>query len=161
MDTLEVIVNKVDVYEEVAETTSYDAIKRQEKDKNIYQRIFTMDEDRSLIERFWVEASNVAEDAIRPFIDTLTPQPIAHGVELGRNFSATLRLPARFDTTLSESIRSGLYSFFVNAILAKWYQIAAPELSTDYSTRASAQLDDIKRRLNYRTPPRRRTPPED
>ena len=50
MTDIALTVNKESVYEEVAQTTSYTGAKM--NDELAYNRIFTTDEDKSMLERF-------------------------------------------------------------------------------------------------------------
>ena len=67
MKTIELTVNKANVYDEVAKTTSYTGQKMQ-GDATAYDRIFTTDDDRMMLERFWVEACNGATEQFKPFL---------------------------------------------------------------------------------------------
>ena len=50
-------IQKDTVYNEVAKTTSYTGAKM-EGDEGAYDRIFTTDEDKIMLERFWNESKN-------------------------------------------------------------------------------------------------------
>lgn len=58
-------VNQQDVLKEVAQTTSYTGAKMDD-DANAYERISTVDEDQSELQRFWDESrAEVAQTFIR------------------------------------------------------------------------------------------------
>lgn len=66
-------VNKEKVYEEVAKTTSYTGAKMD--DELAYDRIFTTDEDKCILERFWCESRNTICNSLKKYF--LTKQRIA------------------------------------------------------------------------------------
>lgn len=76
MKEIELSVNKANVYTEVAKTTAYTGSKMQD-DKEAYSRIFATDEDREMLERFWVEACNGATELLKQFIVTVSDQPMS------------------------------------------------------------------------------------
>ena len=59
-------VNKEKVYEEVAQTTSYTGAKMD--DEHAYERIFTTDEDKSMLERFWNESKNTVCNSLKKIL---------------------------------------------------------------------------------------------
>ena len=59
-------VNKEKVYEEVAKTTSYTGAKMD--DELAYDRIFTTDEDKSMLERFWCESKNTICNSLKKML---------------------------------------------------------------------------------------------
>lgn len=68
MTDIALTVNKESVYEEVAQTTSYTGAKM--KDELAYNRIFTTDEDKSMLERFWNESKNTACNSLKKYFLT-------------------------------------------------------------------------------------------
>ena len=59
-------VNKEDVYNEVAKTTSYTGAKMD--DEAAYDRIFTTEEDKTMLERFWDESKNTICNSMKKFL---------------------------------------------------------------------------------------------
>ena len=96
MKNIELKINKARVYDEVAKTTSYTGVKMQ-GDESAYDRIFTTDADREMLERFWVEACNGATEQFKPFLVSVTDQPMSHGVELDKDYEVKLELSSSFD----------------------------------------------------------------
>ena len=86
MNNITLTVNKAYVYDEVAKTTAYTGAKMKD-DADAYDRIFTTDEDRMMLERFWVEACNGATEEFKQFIVNVSDQPESHGVELDKNYT--------------------------------------------------------------------------
>lgn len=148
-------VNKANVYDEVAKTSSYTGAKMQDSDVGAYNRIFTTDDDQMMLERFWAETCASVTEQLKPFIVSVNNHPHSHGVELGRNYIATLSMPSTFKICMVDSIESSLFSVFVLAIIAKWYKITNKDEADSYTAEATAAMDDILRKIYYREKPQR------
>ena len=140
-------VNKEDVYNEVAKTTSYTGAKM--SDKEAYERIFTTEEDKTMLERYWNESKNTICDSLKKF---LTDEQ-----ENGGTYTLTLDLSVSFDESLLESMERSLFSFFVMNITAKWYTLANKQEATDYATGAATNVEDILRKAFFKKKPKRPT----
>lgn len=140
-------IDKKEVYEEVAQTTSYTGAKMD--DENAYDRIFTTYEDQSMLERFWNESKNTVCNTTKKL---LTSETETDGV-----FSLALQLSASFDKALTESIQRSLFSFFVMNITAKWYTFTNKKEATGYATEAATYLEDIMRKAYFKKKPMRPT----
>lgn len=149
-------VNKANVYTEVAKTSSYSGAKMD--DAAAYDRIFTTDEDRQMLERFWNEASNAVTELFKPFLVSVTESPESHGIELARNYEATLDLSASYDTVLNKSIESSLFSFFVDFIVSRWFKFTNKTETESYGNEAATMLDDVKAKIYYKKKPTRVAP---
>lgn len=157
MNVITLQVNKANVYDEVAKTTSYVGVKMKD-DETAYDRIFTTDDDRMMLERFWVEACNAATEEFKPFIISVSEQPESHGVELERNYQVELELSGSFDTRLQGSIETSLFSFFVASIVAKWCKFANKAETESYAKDATAAMLDVHSKIYYRKKPQRIIP---
>lgn len=140
-------IDKKAVYEEVAQTTSYTGAKMD--DENAYDRIFTTDEDQSMLERFWSESKNTVCNSTKKL---LTSESENDGV-----FTLALQLSASFDEALTESMQRSLFSFFVMNITAKWYTFTNKQEATGYATEAATYLEDIMRKAYFKKKPMRPT----
>lgn len=140
-------IDKKSVYEEVAQTTSYTGAKMD--DENAYDRIFTTDEDQSMLERFWNESKNTVCNTTKKL---LTSESETDGV-----FILALQLSASFDEALTESMQRSLFSFFVMNITAKWYTFTNKQEATGYATEAATYLEDIMRKAYFKKKPMRPT----
>lgn len=158
MNNISLTINKANVYDEVAKTTSYAGAKQMYTDSAAYRRIFTTDEDRLLLERFWVETCNAATEQLKPFITSVSSQPISHGVDLSRNYTAELELSSAFDVALAESIETSLHSFFVLSIVSKWYTITNKDEASLAITEASEKMTEVMRYIYFRKKPVRVVP---
>ena len=157
MKNIELKINKARVYDEVAKTTSYTGAKMQ-GDKSAYDRIFTTDADREMLERFWVEACNGATEQFKPFLVSVTDQPMSHGVELEKDYVVELELSNNFDESLTGSIETSLFSYFVALIVSKWYKFANKDESESYGGDAAGAIDDVMKKIYYRKKPKRIVP---
>lgn len=143
MINITLTVNKEKVYEEVAQTTSYTGAKMD--DENAYDRIFTTDEDKSMLERFWNECRNTVCNSMKKVLNL---ESETDGV-----FSLALELSNSFDEALTESMQRSLFSFFVMNITAKWYTFTNKEEATGYATEAATYLEDIMRKAYFKKRP--------
>lgn len=141
-------INKDKVYEEVAKTTSYTGKKMD--DEHAYERIFTTDEDKDMLERFWSESKNTVCNSLK--------KVLAEEVENERGeFILLLNLSSSFDENLTASIQGSLFSFFVMNITAKWYTLTNKEEATGYATEAATYVEDILRKAFFKKRPVRPT----
>ncbi|GFH84771.1 hypothetical protein [Bacteroides acidifaciens] len=143
MINITLTVNKEKVYEEVAQTTSYTGAKMD--DEHAYDRIFTTDEDKSMLERFWNECRNTVCNSMKKVLNL---ESETDGV-----FSLALELSNSFDEALTESMQRSLFSFFVMNITAKWYTFTNKEEATGYATEAATYLEDIMRKAYFKKRP--------
>lgn len=150
-------VNKANVYDEVAKTTSYTGAKMV-GDESAYERIFTTDEDREILERFWVEACNAVTEEFKPFLISVSDQPEDDGTDTGRNYEVKLELSSSYDVTLNKSIETSLFSFFVSAIVAKWYKFTNKGEQEAWAGDALGMMQDVKSKIYYRKKPKRVAP---
>ncbi len=143
MINITLTVNKEKVYEEVAQTTSYTGAKMD--DEHAYDRIFTTDEDKSMLERFWNECRNTVCNSMKKVLNL---ESETDGV-----FSLALELSNSFDEALTASMQRSLFSFFVMNITAKWYTFTNKEEATGYATEAATYLEDIMRKAYFKKRP--------
>ena len=140
-------IDKESVYEEVAQTTSYTGAKMDDEDA--YERIFTTDDDKSMLERFWNESKNTIANSLKRIL--LNEQ------ETDGTYSLQLGLSSSFDEALTDSMRRSLFSFFVMNITAKWYTFTNKQEATGYASEAATYIDDIMRKAFFKKKPSRPT----
>lgn len=140
-------VNKEKVYAEVAQTTSYTGAKMD--DELAYDRIFTTDEDKSMLERFWSESKNTVCNSLK--------KTLQGEVEADGEYILSLGLSNSFDEALTESMERSLFSFFVMNITAKWYTFTNKEEAAGYATEAATYMEDIMRKAFFKKKPIRPT----
>lgn len=141
-------IDKESVYKEVAQTTSYTGSKM--ADADAYERIFTTDEDKSMLERFWSESKNTIANSLKRIL--LNEQEAENGT-----YSLHLGVSSSFDEALTESMQRSLFSFFVMNITAKWYTFTNKEEATGYASEAATYIDDIMRKAFFKKKPTRPT----
>ncbi len=140
-------IGKENVYNEVAKTTSYTGAKMDDEDA--YDRIFTTDSDREMLERFWNESKNTITGSLKKFLVDET--------ESEGSYTLTLELSSAFDETLVESMERSLFSFFVMNITSKWYTFTNKKEATDYAAGAASNVEDIMRKAYFKKKPQRPT----
>ena len=151
-------VGKTMVYDEVAKTTSYTGAKMQ-GDDTAYDRIFTTDSDRSMLERFWTEACNAATEQLKQFIVEVSDNGEGITADLSRNYVVRLELSSSYDANLTESVQASLFSFFVSAIVSKWYKFTNKGEAEGYAADAVGMMNDVMGKIFHRKKPRRVVPP--
>lgn len=152
METINLTINQDDIYEEVAQTTSYTGAKIVDNpkagDKEAYERIFTTDEDKSALKRFWEEAVTVANDRLKSmFVSGSAPS--------ADKYEVTLEVSKSFSKLLTPSIQASLRSYFVMAITGKWFGYANKQEAAEYITGAKIMMEDVLRKLYSRKRPMR------
>lgn len=152
-------VRKANVYEEVAKTSSYAGAKWV-GDDSAYERIFTTDADRMMLERFWTEACNAVADLFKPFIIEMSDITESHCADITKDFTVRLELSGSYDTSLNNTVESSLFSFFTNMLLAKWYEFTAKGETEKPAKAAAAMLEDVRGKIYFRKKPRRVAPTE-
>lgn len=153
-------IHKNIVYDEVAKTTSYTGAKMIDSDTKAYLRIFTTDEDRLMLERFWCEACNVATDLLKPFLSgvEVPSNDGYHEISESNDYIMVLELPSNYSTAILPSMTNSLINFFVSSIIGKWYKFTNKEESETYLAEAAKMLEDVRRKLYHRSKPTRIKP---
>lgn len=152
---------KADVLNEVAKTTAYEG-KKTTGDEGAYERIFTTEEDRSMLQRFWDEAASTITESMKRFVttvsDSYTEETTVDGKETQKNvpaYVANLEVSNSYDTALTGSIEKSLFSFFVNAIVSKWNNFVKKDGVERYENEANDNIADITAKLFYKKKPQR------
>lgn len=145
MKSVTLNINKQEVYEEVAQTTSYTGAKMD--DENAYERIFTTEGDESMLNRFWNESKNTICNSLKKLLVSET--------ETDGVYILSLEVSNSFDDALTESMQRSLFSYFVMNITAKWYTFTNKQEATGYATEAATYVDDIMRKAFYKRKPTR------
>lgn len=148
-------IKKAYVYDEVSKLTSYIGAKTITDTGLGYDRVFTTDDDRELLERFWREACISIEDEFKNFITSVTSLDI-QSFDLTEIWSATLSMPSNYDTLLDKTINDLLVSYCINSITAKWLMITSKDDASTYMDIANQDGLEIKRLLYNRKKPVRK-----
>lgn len=143
-------ISQSEVFNEVAQTTSYTGAKMDD-DANAYERITTVDEDKSELKRFWDESR---AEVAQTFIRMLVSEGMSGD---GDTYELVLNVSVSFDTALLPSMQLGLFSYFVQSIAAKWYVFTNKKEAGDFATVGKSILDDVKEKAFFKKKPTRPT----
>lgn len=144
MKTIVFQIQKDEVYNEVAKTTSYTGAKM-EGDEGAYDRIFTTDEDKIMLERFWNESKNMIVASLKKQLSTER--------EINDEYTLELEVSTSFDDSLKESTQRSLFSFFVMNIVSKWYVFTNKKEAEAYATSAATNMEDVMHKVFYKKKP--------
>lgn len=148
---------EADVLNEVARTTAYEGKKA--SDEGAYERIFTTDEDRSMLQRFWDEAASSMTESLKRFVtsvdDSYTTSDGDGTSETLPAYVANLSVSSSYDTALTSSVEKSLFSYFVNAIVSKWNNFVKKDGVQRYEEEANNNMTDILSKLFYKKRPTR------
>ena len=149
---------KADVLNEVARTTAYEGKKA--SDEGAYERIFTTEEDRSMLQRFWDEAASSMTESLKRFVTSVDDSYTTSDEEGGTSetlpaYVANLALSSSYDTALTSSVEKSLFSYFVNAIVSKWNNFVKKDGVQRYEEEANNNMTDILSKLFYKKRPTR------
>jgi hypothetical protein len=155
MVSSEFIINKQEVYTEVAQTSSYTGAKMDD-DATAFDRISTTDEDQSQLERFWNETCVSVSEVMRRFLsDEGDAYTVSGDTKTYVGYSFTFEFSSSFDTKLLPSMQKELFSFFVMNITAKWYGFTNKKESSEYATAAAGLLEGFHRKACFKKKPQR------
>lgn len=147
MASITLNINKADVWSEVAKTSGYTGDKMTDTDKNAYERILITDEDQKSLQRFWEEAVAVANDQLKEMLEMASP--------MNSDYNVTLNVSRSYDTVLNASVQAALTSYFISAIVGRWYKFSNKSEADSYLSEAANMMDDVLRKLYSRKRPRR------
>lgn len=153
MQNITLTVVKADVYEEIAKTTSFAGGKKIGEDVNAYERIFTTDEDRQMLERFWHDACNAVTTQMRESLSDVSALGDSFYTDLQTNYELELNMSDRFDNRLVNSIEKELFSFFVCFILSQWYSMTNVADAESQAKKAEGVMKNVMDKIYYTKPP--------
>ena len=153
MQNITLTVVKADVYEEIAKTTSFAGAKKIGEDVNAYERIFTTDEDRQMLERFWHDACNAVTTQMREFLSDVSALGDSFYTDLQTNYELELQMSDRFDNRLVNNIEKELFSFFVCFILSQWYSMTNVSDAESQAKKAEGVMKNVMDKIYYTKPP--------
>lgn len=144
--TITLTISQTDVLAEVAQTTGYTGAKMV-GDDGAYDRISTVDENDDELKLFWDECR---AEVAKAFARLLESESMS-----GTNYNLVLNVSAAFDTNLQASMQLGLFSYFVQSIVAKWYVYTNKQEAADFAKRAAALLDEVREKAFFKKKPTR------
>lgn len=151
-------IKKAVVYDEVAKTTAYVGLKQMDNDSKTYDRVFTTDDDRDMLERFWRESCSSATDEFKQFIISVSTPANSQIIDNTEVYTIEMSMPSSFDEKLVASVELSLMSYFINLITAKWFSISNRGDAEHYQQEASASGNEVRRKIFYRKKPQRIVP---
>ena len=140
---MDLVINKENVYREVAKTSAYVAAKMD--DETAYERVFTTEENAEILDGFWEECKAVVCNSLKKYF--------VSGIENDGSYTLTLNLSPAFDEGRTEEVQSTLFAFFVKSVLARWFAIADKANAQEYALAAAALLEATKRLVYYKKGP--------
>lgn len=146
METIEIHINRNDVYEEVAKATDYTGSKQTEADDKVRDRILAADSDLEELSRFWDEAESALNEKFKELL-------IAGTSDAG-GYHGKFEVSKAYDKSLNSSVTSSLRSYFIASIICQWFKFANKSEAPEYQDRAQSMLDGTERMLYSRKKPK-------
>lgn len=154
---MEVVINlgRDDIYTEVSKITSIVGKKRQDANSpNMYIRVSASDTDRMVFEPFFSEAISLLVSEVRLYTKSVQGEDVTANSISTSSFEITFDLPQTFNSSsMTNSIRASMRSFFVNYIIAKWLEITLPNEVQPYTNAAQRALENIRAKISTRNRP--------
>ena len=148
------MIEKSVVLSEVAKTTAYVGAKTAGPDgANIYDTVFTTNDDAVMLERFFREAKSTLTGALKRWMVATQDHPSDAVTDPEEVFVIGLSLTDRFETALLPSLNAEIFAFFVNYITAQWFSFANRGDVEWYANRATANLREIQTKICFKTKP--------
>lgn len=141
-------ISKRDVMDEVKQRTSYSGIKM--GDQNALDRIGTIDEDEIELDRFWEECRS---DVAQAFIRLLKSEGMNSND--ADKYNVSLNVSESFDDALLPSMELGLFNFFVQSIVTRWFMFTNKQEVESNAKIGMSILDDVRQKAFYKKLPSR------
>ena len=143
--TIEIILDRTQVFEQVNKITSYIGSKtKSDHDTMSYAVIATTSYNNELLENYYDDALNSLATLFKPFLS-------ATAVEDART-TFTLEMPSNFAAALLNSLQKEVDSFAVDFILSLWLTLCGVPAEM-YAKKAAASLEAISVKLYTRMAP--------
>ena len=155
MQTVTLSISKKVVYNEIEKTTSYAGQKMAGEDATAYQRMRTVDDDSTQLDRFWDESKAEFCKQMKGYLVREN-----NGIDEATGVTEigfVLELSDSYDTVLKETMQQDLVSFFVLNIIAKWFTLANKTDAAGYKEAANNMLIGIHKNALHRKRPTRPT----
>lgn len=136
-------IKKASVYDDVAKLTGYIGAKNNESELT-YDKVFTTDDDRILLERFWRDSCNASTDEFKNFIKTVS-ESTSQTIDNTEIYTVVMTMPSSFDIKELGLIR--FYFMYLWFFVKGGYRRANP-----FELEAYAHDDDLgylKQRERY------------
>ena len=152
---IQLTVRKRDVYNEVAKTTAYAGSKQMSaEDEQAYDRVFTTDEDRLMLERYFGEAGDdIVNSLPTSYIVEVSSYNTGIGIDLDADFRLTLQVPDAFPDALTASVEATMSFYFTTYIVSQWLALQKDDTAAVYAGKAQVFLGNISLLLHRRIRP--------
>lgn len=140
-------ISKSAVMTEVAQTTSYTGDKMV-GDEGAYDRISTVDENEPELRRFW----NESRAEVAQTFKTLLKGEGMNAADADQ-YDLILDVSEAFDPALLPGMELGLFSYFVQNIVGKWYVYTNKGEAGAYSDRGAVLLGEVREKAFYKKKP--------
>lgn len=148
MQTIEIIITKARVMEEVAASTAYAGAKTDTQDpESSYYRIAASSTDSAIFGRFWRECCSRIADELKNFVTDA-----CFGDEV---FSLSLLASGSFDAAFIPSVNADIHAAAVADLTASWFQYTVPARAQEWRTQCRQAIDNALSKLYHRKAPRR------
>lgn len=149
MKTIKIDIKRVEIDRELSKITSYTGAKGVPKPNlEDFDRIATVDEDASLLDRYWTNAYNVLAEHLREFLESTEAD--------SEEMSFTLLLSSAYDDSLTQSVKEELFAFVAATMTKSWFDITYPDKSAEWEAESMRLLAGISRKLFHRRKPTRK-----
>lgn len=155
MDIVTVLVDRGDVYEEVAKASDYTGSKLIGEDEGARDRILATDEDLAEMGRLWDEATAGANDCLKEML--VRGGTVDLGSGGGKGYEAVLEVSGGYDKELTGSVREALRGFIISYIISGWFAYTNKGEAEVYAARATEWLGMARGLLYTRRRPARPT----
>lgn len=139
-------IDKADVLAEVAQAAEYTGDKMT-GDDGAYDRIRIVDGNQAELDRFWDEAR---AEVVKAFVKMLVSEGMTEDT-----YTLVLDVSSAFDTVLIPSMQLGLFSYFVQSILGRWYEYTNKKETEASISRSEALLNEVKEKAFSKKKPTR------
>lgn len=145
--TLNISVNRDEVYREVDKITGYTG-KKDSEDGSSYERIATIEENEEILQRYFNEACTTISDVIKRYVSESPSLGFAE-------YSAVLSMPTNWDASMSSSVNESVKTCIIDHICCKWMRLVKSEEETKYATDAASALMEVRNKLAHIKKPSR------
>lgn len=162
MKEVTIPITKKDLFEDVARYTAFEGKKGSEvgDDADFYEKAFTTDADRELLNHYLSEAVSVVTVMLRRHAAEIVLPRKDEPLELADVFTVTLRLPDEYNEQYTPGIIEDVRTYIASFMAYRWLSM----IDTDRAERYRVKADDtmkLARMKVFRKDAPIRTIPED
>lgn len=139
-------IDKTAVLNEVAQTAEYTGDKIA-GDEAAYDRIRIVEDNAAELNRFWDESR---AEVAKTFVKML----VSEGMK-SNNYNLVLDVSSAFDNALEPSMQLGLFSYFVQSIVGRWYVYTNKSEAAAFVERGNQLLSEVKEKAFFKKKPTR------